>query len=149
MTHPDSARIFVANVHPSLEIDQNRVHRVALEILRKEGQGSGRVNIVLAADNDLGDLNSRYLGREGPTDVLAFPMGGDEHATPSAPITGEVYISLDRAQQQALEFSVSFADEVARLVIHGMLHLCGYDHRNAREARLMKAKEENFLETVR
>ena len=149
MAHPDSAQVLVANVHPSLEVDQHQVRRAALEILRKEGASGARVNVVLASDAVLGDLNSRYLGREGPTDVLAFPMGGDEYATQSASITGEVYVSLDRAEQQALEFKVSFAQEVARLVIHGMLHLCGYDHQDAQEARLMRAREENFLESAR
>lgn len=145
----DSKGVFIANAHPSIEVDQSRVRQVALAVLRKEGWGDGGVNIILATDADLVDLNSRYRGLGRLTDVLAFQMGEDEHPAPEEKVIGEVYISLDRAQQQAREYEVNLAEEVDRLVIHGLLHLCGYDHQDDNDARLMKAKEEGFLEMFR
>jgi probable rRNA maturation factor len=149
MSQADSEEVFVANAHPSIEVSQNRVRQAALAVLRKEGQGGGRVNIILATDADLADLNAKYRSRDGSTDVLSFPMGGDEHAVQEEQVIGEVYISLDRARQQAKDYKVSLAEEVDRLVIHGALHLCGYDHEDERDARLMKAKEKDFLEKFR
>jgi probable rRNA maturation factor len=141
-------QIFVANAHPSLEVDPKRVRAVASKILKKEMHCRGRVNIILATDNDLEDMNSRYLGRDRPTDVLAFQMGGDEHRDAEEQVMGEIYVSLDRAQQQARDYKVTFAGEVDRLVIHGLLHLCGYDHENEEEAGRMRIREEQFLESV-
>ena len=149
MKHTDSEKVFVANAHPSIMVDQIRVRDVASTVLQKECKGGGRVNIVLATDADLADLNSKYLDRDGSTDVLSFPMGDDEHIVQEEHIMGEVYVSLDRARQQAKEYKVSFVEEVDRLVIHGVLHLCGYDHERARDARMMKAKERDFLEIFR
>jgi probable rRNA maturation factor len=149
LRHADFKEVFVANAHPSLEVDKSRVRKAASAILRKEYRGEGRVNVVLATDGDLADLNSKYRGRDGSTDVLSFSMGGNEHVVQEEQVIGEVYVSLDRARQQAKEYKVSFAEEVDRLVIHGMLHLCGYDHEGAEDAQLMRAKEKDYLEMFR
>lgn len=106
------------------------------------------MNVILATDADLANLNTRYRGLDHPTDVLAFPMGEPEFAVPQEQVLGEVYVSLDRARQQAREYKVTLAQEVDRLVIHGVLHLCGYDHEDSQSARQMKTKEEEFLEAL-
>jgi len=142
-------RIFVANAHPSLEVDSDRLQAVASRVLGEENHYRGDVNIILATDEDLRKMNQQYLARDYPTDVMAFPMSGDEHAREEDTVTGEIYISLDRARQQAREYSATFVHEVERLVIHGLLHLCGYDHENKDEAGRMRARENKFLETVR
>lgn len=142
-------RIFVANAHPSLEVDDERLRSVASMVLCKENRCRGDVNIILATDEDLRKMNEEYLGRDYPTDVMAFPMAGDEHPQAGDTVVGEIYVSLDRAQQQAQEYSVTFIQEVERLVIHGLLHLCGYDHEEETAADLMRAREDQFLETVR
>ncbi|MCK4272324.1 rRNA maturation RNase YbeY [bacterium] len=149
MGHDKSERIFVANAHPSIAVDQRRVRRLASAVLEKESCGSGKVNIILATDADLTKLNFRYLRRDRPTDVLSFPMGEDKHVVPKEQVIGEIYISLDRARQQAQEYNVSLTKEVDRLVFHGLLHLCGYDHEDADDAQKMRAKEEEFLERFR
>jgi probable rRNA maturation factor len=142
-------KVFVANAHPSLEVDTERLQSVASLVLRKESRCHGRVNIILATDDDLRQMNDQYLGRNQATDVMAFPMGGDEHPRAEDEVIGEIYVSLDRAQQQAREYAVTFVSEVDRLVIHGLLHLCGYDHEREDEADRMRAREDRFLEAVR
>jgi len=149
MRPTDSETVFVANAHPTIRVDKIRVRDVASAILHEERKTGGRVNIILATDAHVADLNLKYLNRDGSTDVLSFPMEDDEHTVQEEHIMGEVYVSLDRARQQAKEYKVSFVEEVDRLVIHGVLHLCGYDHERARDARLMKAKERDFLEIFR
>jgi probable rRNA maturation factor len=145
--HTDN--IFIANAHPTLVVNMNRLRSMVARVMNEEGRRGEKVNIILATDGDLMDMNSRYLGRARPTDVLAFRMDRDEHQVLQDLIMGEIYISLDRAHQQAREYQVAFAGEIARLVIHGLLHLYGYDHEDDDDARLMKAKEEEFLEACR
>jgi probable rRNA maturation factor len=142
-------KVFVANAHPSLEVDSERLRSVASLVMHKENCCRGGVNIILATDEDLRKMNDQYLGRDHPTDVMAFPMGGDEHPRAEDTVAGEIYVSLDRARQQAREYSVTFVQEVERLVIHGLLHLCGYDHEGKEEAGRMRSREDKFLETIR
>jgi probable rRNA maturation factor len=77
---------------------------------------------VLADDKLLSTLNERFKGKRGPTDVLSFPFDEED-------FLGEIYISLDRAKTQALRYSETEDDEITRLVLHGLLHLLGYNHR--------------------
>jgi probable rRNA maturation factor len=97
------------------------------------------VEIVLVDDQTIWDLNRTYRGRDRPTDVLAFSMSEGEGADLTPSLLGEVYVNLDRAAIQAQEYDVPFHEEVARLVIHGLLHLVGYTH------AAMVDKEDQFL----
>jgi probable rRNA maturation factor len=148
MGHGDSKEVYIANAHPSIGVNPGRVRRAASAVLNKECRRGGKVNVILATDADLANLNNRYRGVDHPTDVLAFSMGEPEFAFSEEQVLGEVYVSLDRARQQAREYKVTLAKEVDRLVIHGVLHLCGYDHEDSQSARQMKTKEEEFLEAL-
>lgn len=78
--------------------------------------------MVLADDSLLASLNERFKGRKGPTDVLSFPFDEED-------FLGEIYISLDRAKSQAARYNATENEEIKRLVVHGLLHLLGYNHR--------------------
>jgi probable rRNA maturation factor len=90
------------------------------------------------------DLNRRFRGRKGTTDVLSFPSEQDEFEKLEGPNLGDVVISLEQAARQAAEHGLEFEGEVAQLILHGLLHLCGYDHEaddgemNALELRLRR-----------
>lgn len=111
---------------------------LADHILRKERKRRP-VNIIVADDALLRQLNSRYRRKRQATDVLAFP------ADPELGILGEIYISLDSARRQAAEHAVTLREEILRLVCHGTLHLCGYDHRRRSDAAAMTARQERYL----
>ena len=98
---------------------------------------------MLTDDPRMARLNEQYLGRKGPTNVLAFPMeGGRGSERVPAPMLGDVVVSLDMAQKEAVETGESVAAAVDRLLIHGLLHLLGYDHeRSAEEAVRMESEE--------
>lgn len=96
------------------------LRRLVKSVLDAKGCNK-RVNIVLTDDETLRDLNERFKGRKGPTDVLAFDFEEPD-------FLGEVYVSLDRAREQALDYGVSEEEEIERLVLHGLLHLLGYPH---------------------
>lgn len=87
-------------------------------------------------------MNREFLRHNYPTDVLSFPLEG------GANLEAEIYVNLDRARIQAREHGVSFANEVARLVIHGTLHLAGYDDRGKRKAGMMLERQEKYVGTL-
>jgi probable rRNA maturation factor len=119
--------------------------RVAAEgrrLLRALDEAEAELSVSLVDDAAMRRLNRDYRGRDRATDVLAFAMREGARAPGDAAVLGDVVISLDTAARQARERGVSAADEVRALLIHGILHLLGYDHeRSAVEARRMKAVE--------
>lgn len=92
------------------------------------------VEVTVADDALLANLNREYRRREGPTDVLAFPIGRDPVEPEQIWLWGEVYVSVDRAREQAERRRVAVDEELAALVAHGLLHLAGYDD-DSNEAR--------------
>jgi len=97
------------------------------------------VNIIFSGDAYLETLNSRFSGHSQSTDVLSFPGDADMG------ILGEVYISVETARRQAAEYGVTLRNEILRLVCHGVLHLCGYDHHAQADAVVMRRKEKRYL----
>ncbi len=102
------------------------------------------VTVAFVSDRLMRELNRRWRGKRGTTDVLSFPAGQDEFERAAGTTLGDVVISVERAAKQAAEHGLSFEDEVKQLILHGMLHLCGYDHErddgemNALELRLRR-----------
>ena len=94
----------------------------------------GDVTLVLTGDAAVRRLNKRYRGKDRATDVLSFGLGDGRRA--GEPF-GDIVISVDTARRQAREYDATLGREIERLAIHGTLHLCGYDHRERREAARM------------
>lgn len=114
------------------------------DLLRAEGLSGGEVNCVLTDDVELADLNHRFRGRSGPTDVLAFPYDPAD----SGGVHGDVYVSLDRARAQAAERDEPLEREIWRLFVHGALHLAGRDHDSDESERAMLAAQEECVARV-
>jgi rRNA maturation RNase YbeY len=114
----------------------------ALRVLRL---GGAELSLVLVDDAEIRVLNGRYRGKDRATDVLSFPMHG-RHSPAAGPwLLGDVVISLDTARRQAAAQGCRLMDAAERLLIHGLLHLLGYDHEvSAREAQRM-ARRERFV----
>lgn len=112
------------------------------------GFHDGELSLLLTGDKHISELNRRYLGREGPTNVLAFPMEEGE-AVRFPLILGDVVVSLETALAESRGVQEPFERTVYRLIIHGILHLLGYDHeRSAADARRMKREEKRLLSLV-
>jgi len=112
------------------------------------------VSIVLVDNNYIQELNRTYRSKDTPTDVLSFAMR--ESNSPEfedvcfceeEPL-GDIVVSLERAEDQAREYGHSFEREVGYLVVHGMLHLLGFDHGNEEETKVMRQKEEEVLKAI-
>lgn len=134
--------------HPSVEPppDLNPFPAAVLrELLRAEGVADrGEIHCVLTGDQEIASLNERYRSRAGPTDVLAFPY--DPEA--SGGVLGDVYVSLDRAREQATDAGEPLGREIWRLFVHGALHLAGRDHDTDESDRAMRALQEEWVERV-
>ena len=102
--------------------------------------------MVIVADPEMALLNQRYLGREGPTNVLAFPMDPGDSGGPGPVLLGDVAVSLDTARREAAQNGLDPDEHLMRLLIHGILHLVGYDHvHDEEEARRMETLTEVWL----
>lgn len=121
-----------------------RVENAAAVVCSAEASDSVKVDVILAGDELLRALNAQWRHKDRPTDVLSFALE-DAALAPENALLGEVYVSLDRAREQAKDYDATLLEEVARLVIHGTLHVLGYDHDASTEAREMRAREECYM----
>jgi probable rRNA maturation factor len=113
-------------------------------VLRSEGT-SLPVDVIFVHDDFMKKINRKFTRRRKTTDVLSFGMKEGENIGMDYPSLGDIYVSLDQAKRQSQEYGISLKEETARLVIHGLLHLLGYDHENKKQAEIMKEKEETYL----
>ncbi len=127
------------------EVDEGSLRRVAAEVLRQEEvAGETELSLIITDDEAIRELNRRFRGVDAPTDVLAFGAGTEEHfvsAPESPPYLGDVVISYQRALAQAQELDHAIAEELKLLVVHGILHLVGYDHQEEAAAQKMRERE--------
>ena len=132
--------------------DQARLERLARAILSDVGETSAELGIMLVGDQRMRGLNRRYRGKDRTTDVLAIAMrkAFTLHALRLTPdMLGDVVISVPTAWRQAKEARRSLDEELTWLLVHGILHLCGYDHaRSEREARRMHRRERMILRSI-
>jgi probable rRNA maturation factor len=126
---------------------------MAAEVLSQEGvAGETELSLIVTDDEAIRELNHRFRCVDAPTDVLAFGAGADEHfvsAPESPPYLGDVVISYQRALAQAEELGHAVAEELKLLVIHGILHLLGYDHQEKVAAQKMREREEQHSQEIR
>ena len=123
---------------------------MARQFLKRERLYGAKLNIVLSDDDYLASLNQAYLQKEGPTDVLSFPLvelEELEHYRKSTEefMLGEIYISWDRVLGQARQREISPQQELKRLVVHGLFHLVGYDHQDSNQEVYMRLQERKFM----
>ena len=110
-----------AGVEPQVELA--RVERALSEVLEAEGMHEATLSIAYLADSEIAEMNERFLGHDGPTDVISFAL----HEPGDAP-HGDIYVGAHQATRQAAELGILPAEEWLRLAIHGTLHVLGYDH---------------------
>jgi rRNA maturation RNase YbeY len=136
--------IEVVNRQRKLALDGERWERFAARAVRVVPSNGAGVTVAFVSDRLMRELNRRWRGKRGTTDVLSFPAGQDEFERAAGATLGDVVISVERAARQAAEHGLSFEREVEQLILHGLLHLCGYDHErddgemNALELRLRR-----------
>jgi probable rRNA maturation factor len=114
------------------------IEAAVLAVLDGEKKQGLEINVVLVDNAYIKAVNLEYRLKNAVTDVISFEAAGG----------GDIFISVDRAKEQALEYGAPFKEEISRLLVHGTLHVTGYDHMNARDEKKMKPKERKYMRII-
>jgi len=155
--------VFCADEQTDRPVEIDRWSALARSVLAERGvKGDAEVSLLFVDEPSIAALNERFMGRRGPTDVLAFPVEDDPFPTGRSPdmggtgpgadveaeplmLLGDVVVCPSVAARNALDHGSTYEDEMALLVVHGLLHLLGMDHQAEAEAERMEALERSLL----
>ena len=138
--------VLIDNRQNNLKIPLKKIKKTARAILNALDFPNGELSILIVDDQQIAKLNLAYLNTKGSTNVIAFPMreGPFNEITPN--LLGDVVISIETAQQEADAARISLQNRFNQLLIHGILHLLGYDHEQTQEdAERMEKKSQSLL----
>jgi len=121
------------------------VHDVLIHGLKKLEIDEAIFNVIIVDNDYIHKLNKEYRGIDRETDVITFALEDDKTFNPDVRILGDVYISIDKAKSQSIEYGHSLLRELSFLAVHGMLHLLGYDHMNKDDEKVMFGLQEEIL----
>jgi probable rRNA maturation factor len=141
--------IQIANRQRRHRINQQKIRGAARTLLTALGLPDAELSILLVSDRRIAALNLEFLGRQGPTNVIAFPMRSGRFGDLSPNLLGDVVISVETAYREALQAAMPMEVRLTQLLVHGVLHLCGYDHEtDRRDARRMAAESRRLLQRI-
>ena len=142
--------VLLRNDHPDINIDCHDIENMIVKIMGYLDCPNHEISILLTGDKDIRRLNQEFRSIDQPTDVLSFPQNADEDPSiPEEIILGDIAVSLDIAKAQAKEHGLDFKEEIILLLIHGILHLLGYDHEmSEKEETKMRNKTRELFKLV-
>lgn len=127
----------------SFDLKQKRLIRTWVKaIADSEKKHLGDIAWIFCSDDELLDINIRHLNHNTYTDIITFDYTADNF------IAGDIFISVERVKENAEKFNVTFEEELHRVMIHGVLHLCGYKDKSREQSELMRKKENNALKKL-
>ena len=109
------------------------------EVIASEGKKTGEISFIFCDDEYLLEINQQYLDHDTYTDIISFDNSVGNI------LNGDIFISTERVAENASEYGVTFEEEIKRVIVHGVLHFCGYKDKSKEEAQLMRAKEEEKM----
>ena len=120
-------------------INEDEINSWLLSVIASEDKNLGEINYIFCDDAYLLSINQQYLDHDTYTDIISFDTseGND--------LSGDIFISVERIQENAQQFNVSVDDELKRVLVHGIPHFCGYKDKTDDEAKLMREKEDEKL----
>jgi probable rRNA maturation factor len=134
-------RVSIASPQEIVEPPYPLLREVGRVVLEGEGIREAKISLALVDDATIHGINKRFLDHDEPTDVISFPLSG----AGTKKIEGELVIGVEVAKRQAEERGHAIDAELCLYVIHGLLHLCGYDDKKPKDAAEMRAKERHYL----
>jgi len=139
-------KITIKNLQNKVPVNPKRIIKTVQKVLLREGiKKSGEITVCFVNDKKIKALNSKYLNRNNPTDVIAFNITDAED---KRNIFADIAISADSAVANARAFKTTPLFELYLYVVHGVLHILGYDHRKKSDQLLMRKKEEQILKVL-
>lgn len=149
------AQVVINDMQDKIKVDQElkELIKKAIELTLdlEKADPKAEVSVALVDNAYIHELNKIYRGKDAPTDVLSFPLGDESFVGENEEIEhllGDIVVSLEKAEEQAKIYGHSFIREVIYLIVHGTLHLLGYDHENEEERKVMREKEERTLRAL-
>jgi probable rRNA maturation factor len=136
------SKIAIHSPQEMVAIDRGRLREIARAVLEGEGVPEYEISLALVDNPTIHRLNKQYLDHDEPTDVLSFPYS----AANSKKLEGELVIGVEIALEQAKERGHDVQAELALYVVHGLLHLCGYDDKSADAEKEMRERERHYLQ---
>lgn len=130
-------------------VDETLLNKVADYAMMSEDVNNGVVNIIIVDNKKIREINKKYRGIDRETDVISFALEDDDTFI-ELPIRvlGDIYISIDKVKVQASEYGHSEKREICFLLVHGILHLLGYDHMNTSDEKVMFSKQDKILDEL-
>jgi probable rRNA maturation factor len=139
--------VLIKNNQKKKKIEIDKVRTVAQDILNALGSRDVQLSILICDDSEISVLNRKYLGRTGPTNVISFPMQEGEFPDVFPELLGDVVISAETADREAREIEQDFEMRFIELLVHGILHLKGYDHeKDETQALEMEKKSRELMD---
>ena len=134
-------KIAIASPQDLVEIDRKRMREVARAVLEGEGAADAEISLAFVDNATIHRLNKQFLNHDEPTDVLSFPLSGPGAKT----LEGELIVGAEVAKEQATQRGHDVQTELSLYVIHGLLHLAGFDDSNPQAAKAMRERERHYL----
>ena len=128
-----------------LEEEIDKLHEFITFVLKEEKLENVEFNIIFIDNPRIHEINLTYRGVDRPTDVISFALEDNKTIDLGVRLLGDIYISIDKAKEQATSFGHSLRREISFLAVHGLLHLLGYDHMTEEEEKVMFSKQEEVL----
>ena len=119
--------------------NENAISDWISSVIASENKSEGEINYIFCDDDYLHKINLEHLGHDTLTDIISFDysIGNELH--------GDIFVSVERVKDNAVDFNVSFDDELKRVLVHGVLHYCGYKDKSEGDELLMRSKEDEKL----
>ncbi|MDE2826308.1 MAG: rRNA maturation RNase YbeY [Bacteroidota bacterium] len=137
-----AGEVSVTVAHQELDFDLNLIEHLVSRVAEGEDQCIRQLEITLMTAEQLRELNRSWRKADYDTDVLSFSLSDGKA------LDGEIYVSLDFAQTHCHTYGATYTEEVCRYIVHGMLHLLGYEDDTVRGARTMRRKEDQYLRSA-
>ena len=128
-----------------LKKETDKLYELLAFALKREKLDNVEFNVIFVDSNTIHDINKTYRNVDRVTDVISFALEDNKTIELDHRLLGDIYICVERAEEQAKEYGHSFLRELASLTIHGLLHLLGYDHMEKEEEKIMFQKQEDIL----
>lgn len=131
------------NYETEFQLDNENDYRLWIsKVIALENHNEGEINYIFCNDSYLHKINIEFLNHDTYTDIISFDycLGKEIH--------GDIYISVERVKDNAINFGVNFNNELARVMVHGILHYCGYKDKTDEEKKLMRLKEEEYMKLI-